>query len=452
MSFQQISRRRVGDVTVRKPLLLVAAICLSVGLLEFGARVEYRLTQGESFPTDAVRERLAPSPDADLILRTGKDPRANEGPGDPEPDRIANKALHPFTGYVHDHSGARKSTNRFGFPGLDPLWPPTDGEVRIAITGGSVALQLFKEAGRHLRGEFARQPALAGRKIRLIALTLGGYKQPQQLMSLAWFLSLGAHFDAVINLDGFNEVVLPYTDNVPDGVYPAFPRSWKLYAQKSLDGNEIDALIEIRRIRAARNALRARLGTGLPASSTVVLRVLERMDQRYAVELADAERSFRGALGEGHQTYQVSGPAESFATDRELFDELVRLWSASSLQMHRLARANGIAYFHFLQPNQYVTGSKPFTAEEERIAIRHGAFPPKAAVRATYGALAREGQALREAGVAFTDLTRAFADDPETVYRDSCCHFNERGIHALADRIALVVGGGLAPRAPPTGP
>ena len=52
-----------------------------------------------------------------------------------EPQIIANKALHPYTGFVHDHAGAPKSTNRFGFPGLDPLWPPTEGELRVGITG-----------------------------------------------------------------------------------------------------------------------------------------------------------------------------------------------------------------------------------------------------------------------------------------------------------------------------
>ena len=33
-----------------------------------------------------------------------------------------------------------------------------------------------------------------------------GYKQPQQLMAYNYLLSLGAEFDAVINIDGYNVI------------------------------------------------------------------------------------------------------------------------------------------------------------------------------------------------------------------------------------------------------
>jgi len=35
-----------------------------------------------------------------------------------------------------------------------------------------------------------------------------GYKQPQQLLVLSYFLSIGQPFDMVMNIDGFNEVAL----------------------------------------------------------------------------------------------------------------------------------------------------------------------------------------------------------------------------------------------------
>ena len=49
---------------------------------------------------------------------------------------------------------------------------------------------------------------LSGRKIDIVRLALPGQKQPQQLMTLAWVQSLGAEFDIVVNLDGYNEAVL----------------------------------------------------------------------------------------------------------------------------------------------------------------------------------------------------------------------------------------------------
>ncbi len=40
-----------------------------------------------------------------------------------------------------------------------------------------------------------------------------GYKQPQQLLVLSYFLSIGQPFDLVINIDGFNEVALSPLNN-----------------------------------------------------------------------------------------------------------------------------------------------------------------------------------------------------------------------------------------------
>jgi hypothetical protein len=42
----------------------------------------------------------------------------------------------------------------------------------------------------------------------------------------------------------------------------------------------------------------------------------------------------------------------------------VGVWRSCSEQMHALCLLHDIRYFHFLQPNQYVEGSKELTAEE----------------------------------------------------------------------------------------
>jgi hypothetical protein len=423
-------------IGIKRLLVLLAATAAGGVLLECGARLEYRLSEGEWFPAEAFRERLAPAGDTDLVVRAG----AGVEPIETEKGYIANKSLHPYLGYVFDHFRAPRQTNRFGFGGPDPLMPLREREVRVAITGGSVALQLYREAAPRLREELARDPAFRNRPIRLVALTLGGYKQPQQLMSLVWFLSLGAHFDVVVNLDGFNEIVLPYTDNVPDGVHPAYPRSWKLYAQKALNGAQIDALTQVRSVQSQRARWRSLLGTGLPSASAFALRVLDRIDAGLASELSQSEAGFRESLdAPGKPDYQVSGPPGAPEDERALFRELVALWASASRQMHLLCEANGIRYFHFLQPNQYVPGSKPFSRVELSSALRPGSFPPKSAVRAAYAKLSAAGADLAAQGVRFTDLTRLFEEEERTVYRDSCCHFNQLGIDAIATHVASAI-------------
>jgi hypothetical protein len=117
--------------------------------------------------------------------------------------------------------------------------------------------------------------------------------------------------------------------------------------------------------------------------------------------------------------------------------------------MATLCSGFGIRYFHFLQPNQYLPGSKVLTAEE-----RHLAFDPKVAetqrVAVGYPMLIERGRELRAEDIRFVDLTMLFKDDPRTVYRDTCCHLNERGSVVLAEAIAQAIiddSDGAAPAA-----
>ena len=65
-----------------------------------------------------------------------------------------------------------------------------------------------------------------GINMRILTVAMPGYKQPQQLLALAYLLSHGAQIDVVVNIDGFNEVALPQAENLPKGVNPFYPRAW----------------------------------------------------------------------------------------------------------------------------------------------------------------------------------------------------------------------------------
>lgn len=418
----------------RKVLLLAISTAVSLLLLECGARLHYRVLEGQAYPVEDVRAQLAPADDPDFVLAAPAGPDAAEAK-----DHVENKILHPFLGYVYDRTRSR-STNRFGFRGVDPTLPADADEVRVALLGGSVALQLW-DGGKGPLSQALRQrvPAFAGKRIRLVALTLGGYKQPQQLMTLAWFLALGARFDLVLNLDGFNEIVLPYTDNVPERIHPAYPRSWQLYSMKSLDTGQLELLSRLRAIHAERNVWRRRLATGMAGRSVFLLRALKAIDARAATTAEETDARLRVALNEEGHSFQTTGPFEGFPHDRALFRELVRIWSRSSLQMHALCTGNGIPYLHFLQPNQYVADGKSFTTAELEKALQRGTRR-EAWVRDGYAALQREGRALTGEGVSFHDLSPLFRDVASTVYIDVCCHMNRFGNRLMADAITRVLG------------
>jgi hypothetical protein len=136
---------------------------------------------------------------------------------------------------------------------------------------------------------------------------------------------------------------------------------------------------------------------------------------------------------------RVRGPKAGYSDPQSLYEDMGLVWKRSSRLMATLCRTYGIEYFHFLQPNQYVPDSKPFTDEERNVAYRPE-LPGSDRVPAAFPVLRERGRELRELGVNFTDLTGMFADEKRTVYNDFCCHVNELGATLIAKRIAAVIG------------
>jgi hypothetical protein len=417
-------------VFLKRAALAAGALLVSLLLLEVGARVLHRVRGGESFGGDALRERLAPAEDLERII---------PGPANVEGHRgvkFATKVLHPYLGYVFDHAAkmeGEQPVNRFGFPGIDPLSKQDPDVVRVVVAGGSVALQLYRNGGEALTQALESAPGFAGKRIELVCLALGGYKQPQQLMALSWLMSLGAKFDLVINLDGFNEVVLPKSDNVRVGVHASFPRSWDFYQMKAAHASET------RRLLREQREWRESLGTGLAARSVFVLTILGRLDARISEELAAQDERFRAGINRGGLGFQATGPFRPYKSEKALFAELVSIWKESSRQMNAISADAGIRYFHFLQPNQWVPGAKPLSGIERNQLRVKGPFTPREVVPVAYPLLGRAGAQLRLAGVPFYSLVRLFGEDDRTVYRDTCCHFNRLGITTIAEEIARVI-------------
>lgn len=365
------------------------------------------------------------------------------------------QAIHPFLGFVMDaerHPAARRGTlNRqaieLGFPWNvdDLLQPPGNDRVVVAILGGSVAVTLAQEHRELLRAILAQVPAFRRRELVVLTLANYGYKEPQQLATLNYFLALGARFDVVVNLDGFNEVALPPAELVPQGVFPHFPQNW--LARVAPFDPELQAKVgELAALRQRRQASASAfsakpwrwsftagmLWTLLDRSTSATGRGLE----------AELARWDAGRLG-----YAARGPRLAGAQNAAPLPEIAALWQRSSWQMHLLCRGLGIRYFHFLQPNQYDAGSKPFSGEEARLFVQAD-HPYRPGVEAGYPLLRAAGAELAARGVAFHDLSRLFASTSETVYVDSCCHLNPRGNTLLAAAIATALSNS-EPRNPP---
>ena len=111
--------------------------------------------------------------------------------------------------------------------------------------------------------------------------------------------------------------------------------------------------------------------------------------------------------------------------------------------MHELCEANGIRYFHFLQPNQYVPDSKRL-GEEERETAFTADHPYRRGVEKGYPFLVQSGRELSRRGIRFHDLTMTFSDTDEQIYIDDCCHYNEKGNEILGAVIGQTIVEGMA--------
>ena len=56
-------------------------------------------------------------------------------------------------------------------------------------------------------------------------------------------------------------------------------------------------------------------------------------------------------------------------------------------------------------------------------------------VQTGYSVLIKAGHELNEVGVQFVDLTGIFKKETDTLYKDSCCHYNQIGNDILAKEI-----------------
>lgn len=353
--------------------------------------------------------------------------------------------VHPYLGYVADRTGAsaehmvEDSLLKHGFYRRWGRIPRerAKGRINIAIFGGSVARDLGKsEALVDMFDTIKSVPGLGNERLYAVDTGLAAYKQPQQLMLLNYLLTLGARFDVVINLDGYNDVVFAVR-SYQKGLYPYYPWKWEMRVG-DLNPKLQPMVGHIAYLGDRRSASAAWLAES-PLRFSMLANLIWRLGDRRLEHRLQELRVELESLAPKEERYFVKGPPLQYASEDEMYSEIAAYWARCSLQMHRLCEANGITYFHFLQPNQHHEGSKVLTPQELREAVSPSDVRNDIVWKG-YPHLIEEGERLAAQGVRFHDLSMIFADVPETVYRDPCCHLNDHGSELLAQAMGQVIG------------
>jgi hypothetical protein len=418
----------------RKVIALLGSTLLCVAMVEVGSALYFRWVHGTL-------------------------PYGNAAMPDPQPGAATDtqptgfkQRLHPYFGFAHPYSevgrtdGGEYMINDMGFPQNSPYrvpFVPEDGDFVAVVFGGSVASNVVAppQGGRSIERALAALPVLKGRNVIVYSMAQGSGKQPQQLIALAFLLALGQHVDLVVNVDGFNEAALGYT-NYGVGMHPILPAAQivgalALSLQQAGAGTAefYEVAYKVSKARAGVVAYSERLprsSSGLEYLANVIGLAWNERDLRTYLPSYDAAIKASGDWGRAKSQLSLDMPYRQ-ASDREKMQETFDVWLRSSRQMRLLAEANGIGYVHVVQP--YILRSKPhLTKEEEAIARTvpesHVYYQP---AKVIYEMFAERKDVLTAHGIlSAVDL---FAERTDTMYVDPF-HYSATGETLLADFVA----------------
>jgi hypothetical protein len=406
----------------RRLVLFVARIGIAILILELGALGAYVVSRKQSFSYAEMWRRL------EVVARV--ESRLPVSLSEQRRSEHQGRMLTPFYGWARPSSD-RKSIDEYGLPnggGASPIVKRSSSTINVLFMGGSVAEQCVAEL---TRGLSSLSHLFRDRQVVVVSAAIGGYKQPQQLYLLSYLALMGAEFDIVINLDGFNEVYVAGRDNRLYGSNPFYPVYWKALAQSApsaqvLKDGGVIALLE------SLNASLARLASRPPFRYSVFSLVLwDTLHEFIARKVT--EKTILVASG----ARDLSGPAFDYSNNERLVRELVRVWTDSSRQIANLSKLYGFQYFHFLQPNHFIH-TKTLTKEEEFLglcATCDGETSMANLVQKAFPMMSANARLLEQGGANFKDLTPIFKDEVRHIYGDKTCHFTPVGNNLIVEHI-----------------
>lgn len=294
---------------------------------------------------------------------------------------------------------------------------PTN-EFRILLLGGSVA-EIFGD-WTHIETILKQRiSALRNLDVRLLNLATGGYKQPQQFFILSYLID---QVDLVINIDGFNELMSHDDDFYFPLEYPIF---WnRFFSENSFNYGLYTAEASVRLLYQFINFLPQRFK--YLSSSRAYYFFWSNLRIILFNSFMRLERLNRDKLNEGRKLMRPPDDLESGGKEK------LSVWKKYQVLSALIARSRNLPYFSFVQPNQYLKGSKPLSSRE----IQNFINPAWAAfLNPRMKMLSEAADELAKSGLPVKNAMWIFKNELQDIYIDSCCHFNDLGNKILENAI-----------------
>ncbi|MBE9122047.1 hypothetical protein IQ269_14835 [Tychonema sp. LEGE 07199] len=346
--------------------------------------------------------------------------------------------LHPFFGFIEKPGPDFRpgfKVNNYGFmsPYDYPFKKTKPNQFIIGVFGGSVASNygIFEVQNKILPQYLKKLPGLKDKEFVILSFATGGYKQPQQLLILNYFLSLGQELDMVVNIDGFNEVALSNLNN-KNKIDLAMPSIQHLMPLTQLANNSlsIKAMKTTLRIQETKTKINQGLESlehcSLAACDALISVYVQNLVNNYRKDTIAFEKERTKPQKDDGGSVIYMNTNKSVLEDSVAFEQIASQWAKSSIFMHKVLSASNVPYFQVLQPNQYYQTKRVFGEAEKQIAFNKDT-PYAKAVEIGYPVLLSKFPNLQKNNITIFNGVKVFDKTKDVVYVDSCCHYNQAG-------------------------
>ena len=291
-------------------------------------------------------------------------------------------------------------------------------DINILILGGSVAAHLSlndsedkfkinnKIYDKHDIFEKTINWKFNTDRFKIYNAAIPGGKQPQQLFKLNYLLLNGYKFDYVINLDGFNEIALSISENIPIKNNIIYPRQYS------------------RQIRAFNKDISCVKNSNKSIHNTSILPIRELYN---LYNIYSCHKKLYGLQTDIDEDFPKLSKFKNENFEIKL-NKIIKLWENSSNMIFNLSEVYNFNYIHILQPNQYYKNSKNLTDSEKEISNFQKYKNP---IEKFYENLNLNNLTI----INKFDARKIFISNRESLYRDYCCHLNNKGMFILSNKI-----------------
>lgn len=286
----------------------------------------------------------------------------DEGGADRSAFEKLGRRISPYFGFPESNH-RRLTSNSYGFiiadgfKGMEvPYTPePRSNEFIVGIFGGSIACAFYQDAVAQLTEGLSNHPDLAGRPVTVLNYSMSGSKQPETMIMLAYFTTIGQNFDLIINMDGMNDLA-GCAGNLHQGHHIAMPPAditnifMALTAIPDLDVNSLKYFL---RLGQYDKCIKFVKESALPIPGRMALAEFLGKKRKRLVNQKPKVNADENLINiQRVKPDSMLGMNEEDFTDRVL--QIRKFWFNCVENMVQICRGRGIKYVHTLHPSHFI--------------------------------------------------------------------------------------------------